>query len=194
MTRWAPIASNIVLAHALWTLAVCGAGTTWWWAAPALILISAIVQLRWSPAPAAECMFVFVGGFAGMLLDMASNALGLFNYASSSQIEFVVVFASLWINFGTTLRPSLRWLWRRRVLAAILGGVCGPLTYWAAARIGAISPTEPAWRVFAWCGMQYAVALPLWGSAAWLLFRDVPRPTLPRTSIARPPRSGTPVS
>jgi hypothetical protein len=186
--------SNIVLFDALWTLAVLGAGKPWWWAAPVLIVASAAAQLRRSPAPGAEALLIVVGAIAGVALDVAANALGMFRHAFASQAQFIVVFTSLWVNFGTTLRPSLRWLWRRPALGALLGGAFGPLAYWTAARIGAIEPTEPSWRAFVWCGVQYALALPLWCAAASFAFRSVPRSDRPRSSNASPPLPDTPVS
>lgn len=191
MTRWAPILANLVLFDVLWTLAVLGAGKTWWWAAPALILVSASVQVCRSPAPGAEARLIILGAAAGVVLDCSAHALGLFRYASPSTAQFVAVFAALWVNFGTLLRPGLRWLWRRPLLAALLGGAGGPLTYWTAARLGAIAPSEPAWRAFAWCAAQYALALPLWCAAASAVFRNASRSVHPATSIAPPRPPGT---
>ena len=192
MNRWATLLANIVLFDVLWTLAVYGAGRPWWWAAPVLILASAGAQLRWSPAPAAESLVIFGGAVGGVLLDIAANSLGLFRYASPSRVEFVIVFYSLWINFGTTLRPSLRWVWGRWAAAALLGGAGGLVAYWTAGRIGAIAPVEPAWRAFAWCGVQFAVAVPLWCAAASFVFTRACRSDRPGTLNASPRPPDTP--
>lgn len=194
MIRWAPVVVNVVLFDALWTLAVFGAGEPWWWAAPALIVVSAAAQLRWSPSPAAEAALILVGAVFGLALDLASKSLGLFQYASPSQAEFILVFTSLWINFGTTLRPSLRWMWRRPALGAVLGAVGGPLAYRIAAGLGAIAPIEPMWRALVWCGVQYALAVPLWCAAAALVLSHGPGSSRPPIPSGPPQRPGTQAS
>ncbi len=194
MKRWLPIITNVVLFDALWTLAVLGAGRPWWWGAPVLILLSAVMQLRWSPAPRFEALLILLGAAAGVSLDILSNTLGLFHYSSPYRPEFILVFFALWINFGTTLRPSFRWAWRRPVVAATLGGIGGPLAYWTAARLGAVMASEPAWRFFAWSAAQYALALPLWMLAAAALIPASHAPAHPSSSLASPPTQGTPAS
>lgn len=194
MKKWAPIVLNVLLFQSLWTLSVLGAGTAWWWAAPTLILASAAAQLRWSPAPRVEAAVILLGAAAGFSLDAAAMRLGMFRYASGSPLEFAIVFLLLWVNFGTTLRPSLRWIWGRPLVGAALGGVGGPLTYWVGARLGAIAPVEPAWRAFVWCGVQYAVAVPAWCSAASWAFSAFPEAVRPSIERAEPRSSGTPSS
>jgi len=45
--------------------------------------------------------------------------------------------------FATTLNVSLNWLHGRWLLAVVLGGVSGPLAYWAGARLGAVTMPSP---------------------------------------------------
>lgn len=192
MNKWPMIILNVALFDLLWTLAVVGAGKTWWWCAPVLILVSAAAQLRWSPSPMREAAVIVVGAAVGVSLDVVAHELGLFVFTSASRMEFVIVFVALWINFGTTLRPSLTWLWNRPFAGALLGGLGGPLAYWVAARLGAIAPVAPGWRAYAWCGVQFGVAVPLWIMAisrALSAFPGSTRPTSPRSS---PQTQGTP--
>lgn len=190
MNRWYPILLNVGLYYALWTLAVLGMGTPWWWIAPALVVPCAIYQLRWSPAPRSEAIVIIIGAAAGASFDVLSNALGLFRSASPSRVEFILVFFTLWINFGTTLRPCLRWMWGWPVVAAVFGGIGAPLTYWVAARLGAITPVESHWRAFAWCAVQYAIALPIWMLAASAFIPGSHESTHRATSPASPPTLG----
>lgn len=51
---------------------------------------------------------------------------------------------ALWVNFATTLHTSLRWLLGRHALAALLGALGGPASYYAGARLGALTfPADP---------------------------------------------------
>lgn len=67
---------------------------------------------------------------------------------------------ALWALWGAVLREPLRWLHRRPVAAALLGGVGGPLSYAAAARLGACSfPDASAAMVV--LGAVWAIVTPL---------------------------------
>ncbi len=46
---------------------------------------------------------------------------------------------AMWLSFATTLSVSLRWLYKRYVLAFVLGTISGPLAYQAGAALGAVS-------------------------------------------------------
>lgn len=160
------IAINVAAFQALWTLAVFGAGKPWWWVAPALIGLSMAGQLRLSPLPGREAVLILAGACVGTSADWLAMACGMFHPSAASRTEFLILFFALWVNFGTTLRPSLAWMWHRPLLAAALGAVGGPCTYWAGSRIGAISLTEPQWKGLAWAAAQYAIAVPAWMLAA----------------------------
>jgi hypothetical protein len=173
MPRWLPIALTLIAFDALWTVCVFGTGTGWWWVGPALVALSLAVHLARSPAPTREAAVVVLGAMVGTLADAASRRAGLFTVRADAQaarpgLAFLVIFSALWINFGTTVRPCLAWLWRRPWVAALLGAVSGPLAYWIASRIGAVTPAPPAWRWFAAVAAQYAIILPAW---LWLAGR-----------------------
>lgn len=162
MKRWLAIAINVVAFDALWTAGMLGAGKAWWWAAPAMIVLSMAGQLRSSPAPGRETCLILGGAAIGTSLDFLGVSLGVLRYVSDSTVEFLVLFGALWVNFGTTLRPTLRWMWRRPVLAAVFGAIGGPGAYWIGSRIGAVSLGSPEWRGLLWVTAQYGAALPLW--------------------------------
>lgn len=166
MSRGRGIAINVAAFQALWTLAVVGAGKPWWWVAPALIGGSMAGQLRLSPLPGREAVLILAGASAGTSADLLATACGVFQPVAASRAEFVILFFSLWVNFGTTLRPSLAWMWHRPTLASVLGAIGGSCTYWAGSRIGVISLAEPKWEGLAWAAAQYAIAVPAWMLAA----------------------------
>ena len=57
----------------------------------------------------------------------------------------------LWLNFAATLNASLAWLRGRTLLAALFGGVGGPLAYYGGAKMGATAalPTSAGLLVLA---------------------------------------------
>lgn len=161
MSRLLPILVNVALFNALWAVTIAGAGESWWWAGPALIAVSAAAQLLlFSPSVRRDAMLILCGAAGGVLLDWIAVSAGAYRFLGGSTGTFVIVFAALWINFGTTLRPSLSWIWPRPALAAVLGAIGGVTTYWIASRMGAIEWGEPSMRGMLWVGAQYAIALP----------------------------------
>lgn len=51
--------------------------------------------------------------------------------------------SAMWLMFATTINVSLRWLYQRYWLAALLGAIAGPLAYQAGAALGAVSMPQP---------------------------------------------------
>jgi len=166
MSRWVSIAINAAAFNVLWTLSMFGVGKPWWWAAPILIMVSLVIQLRFSPSPWREAVLILGGACVGAGLDVLGTTLGPLRSTCGSRAEFVVLFFAMWVNFGTTLRPSLSWMWTRPALATVLGAVGGPCAYWVGSRIGGISLGETPWQGLAWASVQYAVAVPVWMRAA----------------------------
>jgi len=69
--------------------------------------------------------------------------------------------------FASTLNGSMSWLGARYGVGAVLGAICGPVSYWAGARLGAIElPDSRLWSL-AGVGASWAFAMP-----ALLVLRD----------------------
>jgi hypothetical protein len=73
---------------------------------------------------------------------------------------------ALWFAFATTMHTSLGWLAGRYRLAALLGVVGGPLSYYSGARLGALSFPEELVTSLLIIGLVWAAAMPtlLWVS------------------------------
>jgi len=67
---------------------------------------------------------------------------------------------ALWAVFATTLNLSLRWLKHRKILAAALGFIAGPASYYAGHRLGAIEFSNTA-MALTLTAIGWAVILPL---------------------------------
>jgi hypothetical protein len=68
----------------------------------------------------------------------------------------------LWVLVATTINGSLSWLRGKPVLAALLGGICGPLSYEAGMRMGAGSWGTGNQTVgMILIGLVWAIAIPL---------------------------------
>ena len=76
----------------------------------------------------------------GLVWDSALASLGWIRFTSGTLVEGAAPpwILGLWALFATTLNRSLAWLHGRYALAAVLGAIAGPLSYWAGARLGAL--------------------------------------------------------
>jgi hypothetical protein len=108
-------------------------------AACASVLAAVILHFSWSDARRADLRLVAVALVIGFIWDTAMVQSGLIVYAAPGWSAGWAPpwILALWVLFATTLRGPLRWLHGRPLLAALFGGIGGPLSYLAAARFGA---------------------------------------------------------
>jgi len=159
--------ANVALFQAGWFACVLGAAHGMpWIGAIAAVLIVTWHALRAERA-ARELALVGVATALGMLFDSVLLQSRVVYFAVGSLVEGVAPYwmAALWAIFATTLNVSLRWLRTRPVLAALLGGIGGPLAYSAGGRLGAIEFTA-AGAALAAIAIGWAVLTPLLFAAA----------------------------
>jgi hypothetical protein len=106
----------------------------------------------WSaPRPSEELYLVSQVVLIGALWDSLLVMLGWINYPTGTLLSGTAPhwILALWALFATSLNVSMRWLKPRLGLAAVLGALCGPLSYWAAVRLGAVQFVHPARAIIA---------------------------------------------
>jgi hypothetical protein len=142
---------NFAAFQAGWFACVLGAAHGWPWGGSAIGLAVVAGHLLSVPGPLAEFKLVAAAILIGMVWDSSLAASGWVGYAPGGLFpgaapNWILV---LWALFATTLNVSLRWLQGRWVLAALIGGVAGPLSYCAGVRLGALVFVEPTQAVLA---------------------------------------------
>jgi hypothetical protein len=68
--------------------------------------------------------------------------------------------SAMWLMFASTINVSLRWLYRRYFLAAMLGAIAGPLAYQGGAALGAVTLQQPV-ITMAIMSVGWALMMPL---------------------------------
>ena len=100
----------------------------------------------------------------GIVADSLLVQLGYLNFQDSwptSHLSPVWMWV-LWVLVATTINGSLSWLRGRPILGAILGGICGPMSYEAGIRMGAGSWGSSSQTVdLILVGVVWALAIPL---------------------------------
>lgn len=86
-----------------------------------------------------EWRFLLLLGAGGWLWESLVYNLGLIDYPHhpADRALAPLWMAGLWVNFATTLNHSLGWLKGQPFIAALLGGVGGPLAFLAGVKLGA---------------------------------------------------------
>ncbi len=153
---------NFILMQLVWFAAVGGAGHGLAWAGPLGFAVFAAVHFAFAPRIAGEWRLMGVAIVLGGATDSLMAATGLATYASpvpSAQLAPLWIIA-LWAGFALTLNHSLTWMTRRPLLAAVFGGIVGPLSYLGAARLfNAVTFAEPVMTSLVVLGACWFVAM-----------------------------------
>jgi hypothetical protein len=128
------------------------------------LVVAGAVGLHLALAPAArrEAALVLIVSSLGLFWDSLIVSLGLMSYPSGTIAPGVapVWIVAMWALFATTLNGSLSWLKGRPLLAALMGGIGGPLAYLAGQRLGGIEIIDPVLGLVAQ-GLGWSVLMPL---------------------------------
>jgi hypothetical protein len=163
---------NLALYQGGWLACVLGAAGGRPWAGAGLALVLVAVHLALVRDRGREARLLLAAGALGLALDSMQLNLGVFRYPTGTPLAglappWIVV---LWLQFATLLHFGLRWMAGRYRLAALLGFVGGPLSFWGGERLGAIEFASPTAYVALAC--VWAVAMP---TLIWLADRLEPR-------------------
>jgi len=152
---------NLFLFQFVWWTVILGVASGHPWLGPLVILPATVLHLRLSKNRRAELRLLLTCGLVGFCFDTLLMTAGLF---APRLYLFPHPFSplwmiTLWLNLATTLNVSLAWLHKRPLLAVLLGGIGGPLSYYGGAKLGAAAvPTFSALLVLA---VGWAILTPL---------------------------------
>jgi len=158
---------NFVAFQCGWFACVAGAARGWPWAGAAVAAVIVGAHVLRAARPAEEFKLVCAALAIGVVWDSALASLGWIHFTSGMLVEGLAPpwILGLWALFATTLNVSLGWLKGRWLVAALMGAVAGPLSYWAGARLGAVELVAPVAALLA-LAIGWAVMTPLLLAAA----------------------------
>ena len=153
---------NFVVFQAGWFACVAGAAHGWPWAGTAATAAIVAWHTARAASPAQELKLMAVAVLIGALWDSALTSLGWLAFASGTLVDGAAPhwILAMWALLATTLNVSLNWLKNRWLVSALLGAVCGPLAYWAGARLGAVVLVDPLHALIA-LSIGWAVMMPM---------------------------------
>ena len=157
------LAVNVGAFQLGWVACVFGAASGRPWLGPLAAIPVVGVHLWQSSDRWGALRKVLLLGGLGAGLDSALGYAGIFLYRDSLLTPWFCPpwLVALWLIFATTLRQSLGWLAARDGLAALLGGIFGPASYYAGGALGALGFGVAHARALAVVGALWALLLPL---------------------------------
>lgn len=164
------VVATLVAFEGAWLACVLGAahGQPWAGVLVALVVVAACVAL--GDRPPVDAALVAAALAVGLVWDSAMAQSGWIAYAAPEPLPGLAPawILALWALFAVVLRAPMRWLHARLSWAALLGAVGGPLSYAAAARMGAIAMPAPTRALLALAaGWAFIVPLLLALARRW---------------------------
>lgn len=164
-------AVNLVAFQAAWV--GCAAGAAQGSSEPGLLACAICLALHFASSGRrrSDAIAVVAAGCAGALVESLLAATGLVRYGAPWPTAALapVWIVGLWMAFGTTLKTIDDMIgWLAAYQKGLLGAAFAALSYFAAARVGALTFPEPMWLSLGVIAVSWAFALPL-------LLRLVPR-------------------
>lgn len=152
---------NLLAFQAAWVIGVTGAAQGYPWLGPLVTLPLLAYHFSCVRQPRREAAFLLAVTLLGSMLDQLFASAGLLSYTGTSHPALIPAWiVGLWLGFATTLNSSLRWLQGRPASAAVSGLAGGPLSYWAASRLGAVEMPDTMHALLV-IAVAWAMIMPL---------------------------------
>jgi hypothetical protein len=158
---------NGALFEAGWFACVTAAAS----GAPLLGLLVAILvvllHLVSVPSPGRELRLILLAVVMGVMFDSLLVASGWIRYPNGILVPGTAPYwiLAMWAMFATTLNVSLGWLKGRPLLAVVMGGVFGPMSYLAGEGLGGLEFIDRTASLVA-LSIGWAISMPLLAAAA----------------------------
>jgi len=135
---------NIVAFKIGWLSAVFGGASESPLAGTAVVFVAIAVHIFFAKERSRELSLVLLTGAIGLCSDSLLMSAGWLSYTSGTFLPGLAPYwiIAMWMLFATTLNITFRWLHNRLALAAVLGAISGPASYYAGSKIGAVTLIE----------------------------------------------------
>jgi len=132
---------NLVAFQIAWLACVLGGAQQQPWLGVVVVALVVAYHLKQCVAPGRELRLLLIMGVMGAVWDGMLVRFGFLDYPSGLLVPWLapVWIIAMWVGFATILNVSLGWLKGRWGLAVVLGGLAGPLAYYAGYRLGGVT-------------------------------------------------------
>lgn len=152
---------NFILFQAVWFLCIYGAADGLELLAVIVGIVCILVNSFLIDDIKANAKLIIQGILIGIVVDTLLIHLGLMSFKTQYWTTLSPLWMwVLWAGFASTINVSLSWLKYRLKLSALMGGVFGPLSYWAGVRMGAGSFSDTSLSLLV-IGALWALVTPM---------------------------------
>jgi hypothetical protein len=154
---------NLVFFQAVWFLTILAAASGIWWPGFAGLAIFVAVHYFVSPTARADFLLAICAVFIGLVGETVFVQTGLrLDPAAGPTVAGIPVWIlALWMSFALTMNGCLNWLHGRYILAALLGFLGGPLSYFGGIKLGAATAGDSPETALLVVAFFYAMITPL---------------------------------
>jgi hypothetical protein len=141
---------NLIWFQSIWISAILWQNQ--WLGLLALLLVVHILLVE---EKRQEIGLWLIGGTVGIIVDSTLTILGIFVFPDPTfLIPIPAWLVVIWLAFLGTLRHSMSYLLNKPIIAAGLGAIAAPISYFAGMRLGAVEFSHSVaitWAVLAVC-------------------------------------------
>lgn len=155
---------NFVLSYGAWlaVATLAARGDFLWAVVPSLIAVAGHLLLMPPERRRPDFLLCLAAIPLGVAVEGWNMATGATRYAAGAEVAggpplFMI---GLWMAFATLPNVSLSWLKQRPAVAVLFGAIAAAPSYYAGAKIGALTMGEPIWQSLVLIGAAWAMALP----------------------------------
>lgn len=179
---------NFIAFEIGWFGCILGAAHGLAWVGPVLVATLVTAHVWLSPTGQRELCLIVLAAAIGFVVDTVHAVLGVVRFTGQDSVWCPMWMVALWANLATTLNWSLGGLRGRYVVAAVLGALAGPTSYYAGQRLEAITLHPQQAFAAGVLALAWGVATP---ALLGLSSRFVP-PTLHEATHSETHRESTP--
>jgi hypothetical protein len=156
-------AGDFVSFQAGWFTCVLQAAHNHPWLGPVVVFFLLGLHLWQEPRSGRAHRIIFWVGMLGAMVDSALGYLGILIFRDSLIASWLCPpwLIAVWMIFATTLQSSLGWLAGRYWTAAVLGGIFGPVSYYAGQKFGSLGLGGNVQLAVATLSVLWAVLMPV---------------------------------
>ncbi|MDJ0758935.1 MAG: DUF2878 domain-containing protein [Woeseiaceae bacterium] len=125
----------------------------------ATVALIALVHLVRAHRISNELALLLVAGLIGLAWETLLVQAGFLSYPTSAADAAVAPYwiVAMWVLFATTLNVGMKWLRKNLAITALAGAICGPLSFVAGQKAGAVDLADNSILVI---GLGWAILLP----------------------------------
>ncbi len=157
---------NYLCLQLIWFAAVLGAVNKIIWPVVVLFMLFVVSVLHPNNRTKGDFQLTLVAVVVGFILDTTWIKLGWLEFTENNGAALLAPWwiILLWASLALTINHSLAWLQSKLWLAAAMSAVASPLSYMAAAKLGAVTVVATDWLWFFVIGASWAATVPflLW--------------------------------